>query len=232
MLMKQQAVSVYIVMLLAAAFINQAVSATPQTIRPGALWPDNRGRHIQAHGGGILKVGSTYYWFGEDRSRDNDPGKRYVSLLCLPGSGALDVPQSGPASSPDPENLGPRLDSGAAQSLLQRPHQAVCHVYAHRQCSYQLARVGVAVCDRQWTADYQYLRSFRPLGHESRDIGQFVDDDGVAYLIFEDRPFGFRIARLSPDYLTLDREVCLSRCTWRAGRWSITRAFTMCLAQA
>jgi hypothetical protein len=42
--------------------------------------------------------------------------------------------------------------------------------------------------------DYQYLKSFRPLGHESRDIGQFVDDDGTAYLIFEDRPNGFRIA--------------------------------------
>ena len=44
--------------------------------------------------------------------------------------------------------------------------------------------------------DYQYLKSFRPLGHESRDIGQFIDDDGTAYLIFEDRPFGFRIAKL------------------------------------
>ena len=43
--------------------------------------------------------------------------------------------------------------------------------------------VGVAVCDTV-DGDYQYLKSFRPLGHESRDIGQFVDDDGTAYLIF------------------------------------------------
>ena len=36
---------------------------------------------------------------------------------------------------------------------------------------------------------------FRPLGYESRDIGQFVDDDGSAYLIFESRPsHGFYIA--------------------------------------
>ncbi len=52
--------------------------------------------------------------------------------------------------------------------------------------------------------DYNYLRSFRPLDHESRDIGQFIDDDGTAYLIFEDRPFGFRIAKLSDDYLTVE----------------------------
>ena len=59
---------------------------------------------------------------------------------------------------------------------------------------YSLARVGVAVCDTV-DGDYKYLKSFRPLGHESRDIGQFVDDDGAAYLIFEDRPNGFHIAR-------------------------------------
>jgi hypothetical protein len=57
--------------------------------------------------------------------------------------------------------------------------------------------------------DYRYLKSFRPLGHESRDIGQFVDDDGTAYLIFEDRPFGIRIARLSDDYLNVEAEVSL-----------------------
>ena len=76
------------------------------------------------------------------------------------------------------------------------------------QGEYKLARVGVAVSDRI-DGDYRYLRSFRPLGHESRDIGQFIDDDGTPYLIFEDRPFGFRIARLSADYLSVEKEVCL-----------------------
>src|SRR6202012_3112130 len=42
-----------------------------------------------------------------------------------------------------------------------------------------------------------------------RDIGQFIDDDGTPYLIFEDRPYGFRIATLSADYLSVDKEVCL-----------------------
>jgi hypothetical protein len=77
-----------------------------------------------------------------------------------------------------------------------------------RSGGYNLARVGVAVSDTV-DGDYKYLNSFRPLGHESRDIGQFVDDDGAAYLIFEDRPFGFRIARLSDDYLTVEKQVCL-----------------------
>ncbi|HVV04466.1 MAG TPA: hypothetical protein VHC96_09605, partial [Puia sp.] len=61
-----------------ACILAQAQVKT-DTIRPGELWPDDRGMHIQAHGGGIIKVGETYYWFGEDRSRENDPAKRYVA---------------------------------------------------------------------------------------------------------------------------------------------------------
>ena len=44
-----------------------------QLINPGETWPDDRGQHIQAHGGGILKLGDTYYWFGEDRARGSIP---------------------------------------------------------------------------------------------------------------------------------------------------------------
>ena len=53
--------------------------AAPQTIKPGEVWPDDRGKHIQAHGGGIIKLGDTCYWFGEDRSEGLDPSRRYVS---------------------------------------------------------------------------------------------------------------------------------------------------------
>ena len=61
-------------------------------------------------------------------------------------------------------------------------------------------------------------RSFRPLGQESRDIGQFIDDDGSAYLIFEDRPAkGFHIAKLSDDYLTVEKDVCLIRAPLEGG---------------
>ena len=77
--------------------------------------------------------------------------------------------------------------------------------------------MGVATCDTV-DGDYKYLKSFRPLGRESRDIGQFIDDDGSAYLIFEDRPAkGFHIARLSDDYLTVEKDVCLIRAPLEGG---------------
>ena len=55
------------------------VCGQPRTIKPGEVWPDDRGQHIQAHGGGIIKLGDTYYWFGEDRAQGLDRAKRYVS---------------------------------------------------------------------------------------------------------------------------------------------------------
>src|SRR6185312_758636 len=75
-------------------------------------------------------------------------------------------------------------------------------MYMHLDdAKYRLARVGIAT-SKKVDGEYKYVRSFRPLGQESRDIGQFVDDDGSAYLIFESRPTrGFFIAKLSDDYL-------------------------------
>jgi hypothetical protein len=71
--------------------------------------------------------------------------------------------------------------------------------------SYKVARLGIAVSDKP-DGQFSYVKSFRRLGHESRDIGQFIDDDGTAYLVFEDRPFGFRIAKLSDDYINVKRK--------------------------
>lgn len=182
-------------------------------IRPGELWPDNRGRHIQAHGGGIIRLHDVYYWFGEDRSPDNDPGRRYVA--CYSSRNLIDWTfRNQVLQLADPEGFGPSW-------VLERPkvfYNAKTRKYVmymhidgpapgHTR-GYDLARVGVAVADKV-DGDYHYLRSFRPLGHESRDIGQFIDDDGTPYLIFEDRPFGFRIATLSADYLNVEKEMCL-----------------------
>jgi len=81
---------------------------------------------------------------------------------------------------------------------------------------YAYARVGVAISDKA-TGPFRYIHSFRPLGFESRDIGQFIDDDGTAYLIFEDRPNGFHIARLSADYLDVEKDMCLLKAPIEGG---------------
>jgi hypothetical protein len=215
MKIKFQPIRCATILCLLAAGACRAASDLPPAgmIKPGELWPDDRGQHIQAHGGGILKSGESYYWFGEDRGRANDRSLRYVSCYSSEDLARWKF-RNQVLKLADPENFG----SGW---VLERPkvfYNAKTKkfvMYMHIDGSgaggrggYNLARVGVAVCDTV-DGNYKYLNSFRPLGHESRDIGQFVDDDGAAYLIFEDRPFGFRIAKLSDDYLTVEKQMCL-----------------------
>jgi len=196
--------------------VEDIVTSGPQKIMPGALWPDNRGEHVQAHGGGILRLPDnliktkadefTYFWFGEERAATLPRDERAVSCY----------------SSKDLVHWTFRkdaLDLKASEApVLERPkvyYNAKTKkyvMYAHLDSNnkggtgYDQAEVGVYVSDVV-DGPYVAVKHFRPLGHQSRDIGQFIDDDGTAYLIFEDRPVGWHIAKLSEDYLTVEKAV-------------------------
>ncbi len=179
-----------------------------QVIRPGERWLDNRGQQIQAHGGGILRWKGTYYWFGEDRTSTNDPDKRFVACYSSRDLAHWTFRRQVVAWT-DPDNLGPHWVLERPK-VFHNPRTGKFVLYAHLDdARYKVARVAVAVSDRI-DGDYHYVKSFRPLDRESRDIGQFVDDDGSAYLIFESRPTkGFFIAKLSDDYLNVDQQISL-----------------------
>jgi len=185
-------------------------------IEPGAVWPDNRGRHVQAHGGGMTKLGDTWYWFGEDRSQGNDPARRYVG--CYSSRDLVRWTfRNQVVKQTDPESLGPGWVLERPKVFFnQRTKKYVMYMHLDDR-KYALARVAVAVCDMV-DGDYRYQKSFRPLGQESRDIGQFIDDDGSAYLIFEDRPAkAFYIARLSDDYMTVENDVSVVKAPLEGG---------------
>jgi hypothetical protein len=197
--------------------------AGPQTIRPGDIWLDDRGQHIQAHGGGIIRLSDaivepsgmanafTYFWFGEERGQALPSNQRAVSCY----------------SSKDLVHWTFRKDAftaaGSDIPVLERPKvfynaktkKFVMYVH-YDDASYRLAEVGVATSDKV-DGPYTLLKHFRPLNHESRDIGQFIDDDGTAYLIFEDRPNGWHITKLSEDYLNVEKDVCLVKMPMEGG---------------
>ena len=181
-----------------------ALSAAPPIIKPGDPWLDNRGQRIQAHGGGITQWKGTYYWFGEDRTQTNNPEKRYVA--CYSSKDLVHWKfRRQVVSLADPEHLGPHWVLERPK-VFANPRTGKFVLYAHLDdARYKVARVMVAVSDRI-DGDYKYVNSFRPLDQESRDIGQFVDDDGSAYLIFESRPTkGFFIAKLSDDFMSVEK---------------------------
>jgi len=197
-----------IIHLLVVIFIHSNLFAQKQEIiKPGEIWPDADGNHIQAHGGGIIKIENTYFWYGEQRAEGLDPTLRYVS--CYASQDLINWKFRGNVIKMLPPDT---LKSGW---VLERPkvfYNAKTKkyvMYFHIDDKhYKVAQVGIAVCNKP-DGEFEYVRRFRPLGHESRDIGQFIDDDGTAYLVFEDRPFGFRIARLSDDYMDVEKEMSL-----------------------
>jgi hypothetical protein len=177
------------------------------TIYPGEIWPDNNNKHIQAHGGGIIRLGKTYYWYGEERSKGLDTNFRYVS--CYASKDLINWEFKGDVvKMADPENLGRRWVLERPKVFYNKKTKKYVMYFHLDDRTYKYARVGIAVSDKP-DGQFTYVKSFRPLGHESRDIGQFIDDDGTAYLVFEDRPFGFRIARLSEDYMEVEKEMSL-----------------------
>ena len=178
-----------------------------KVIYPGEIWPDKDGKHIQAHGGAVIKIKNTFYWYGTDRTEGLDPDYRYVN--CYSSKDLMNWKLKGNVlTMPNPDTL-------ASNWVLERPKVFYNEktkkyvMYFHVDVNYKLAQVAIAVSDKA-TGPFKYVRRFHPLGYESRDIGQFIDDDGTAYLIFEDRPSGgFRIARLSDDFMDVEKNMCL-----------------------
>jgi len=201
---------------LVAALYSAAAQSVPTPIKPGEPWLDNRGQLIQAHGGGIVKLRDTYFWFGEDRSQTNDPDKRYVA--CYSSTDLTHWTfRNQVVSIASPEDIGKGF-------IFERPkvfYNAKTRkyvMYVHLDApGYKLAKVAVLVSDKV-DGNYTYVKSFRPLDQESRDIGQFIDDDGAAYLIFESRPTkGFFIAKLSGDYMTVEKQVAFIQAPLEGG---------------
>jgi hypothetical protein len=58
--------------------------AAPVMIDSGMPIFDDNGNFLHAHGGGLIKVGSFYYWFGENRNFNGDDSFFAVSCYRSP----------------------------------------------------------------------------------------------------------------------------------------------------
>ncbi|WP_432327661.1 hypothetical protein ACRQ5D_30880 [Mucilaginibacter sp. P25] len=68
------------------AFLLLSIIGRAQTkltsFSPGAIWPDDKGVHINAHGGGILYNNGVYYWFGEHKIAGDAGNRAMVGVHC------------------------------------------------------------------------------------------------------------------------------------------------------
>ena len=134
-----------------------------QTIRNGELWPDETGTHINAHGGGILKCGDTYYWFGEHKS--DHTSAALVGVTCYASTDLVNWRNCGIALSVSDEP-GSDIERGC---VLERP-KVIYNPVTKKFCmwfhlelkgrGYDAARYGVAVAE-QPEGPYRFLYSQR-----------------------------------------------------------------------
>ncbi|AEO58304.1 glycoside hydrolase family 43 protein [Thermothelomyces thermophilus ATCC 42464] len=184
------------------AALSSVASASLQVV-PGGTWTTPDGEHLQAHGAGFIEVNGTYYMIGEDKSG----GHSFTNVNCYSSTDLVQWTYVGALlSQTSSGDLGPNR-------VVERPKVIYNDktgkyvLWMHMDSSnYGEARVAVATGDSV-CGKYEYIRSFQPLGRESRDMGLFKDDDGKAYLLTEDRNYGLRIVALSDDYLTPTTDV-------------------------
>ncbi|KAH3904042.1 hypothetical protein HBI56_042830 [Parastagonospora nodorum] len=187
----------------ALGLLVATVNAALQIV-PGATWTaTNTGQHIQAHGGGMLKVGDKWYWVGEDKTN----GTAFVNINCYSSTNLVEWNYEGALLSRTASgDTGPgRVIERPKVMFNKKTNKYVLWMHIDSS-NYGEAKIGVATGDSV-CGKYTYLRSERPLGFESRDSGVYVDDDGKGYLLTEDRQNGLRINELSDDYLTITRNV-------------------------
>lgn len=136
-----------------------------QQIVPGAIWPDDKGVHVNAHGGGMLYADNTYYWFGEYKSDTTSVALNGVT--CYSSKDLVNWKNEGIALPVMPVGSFSDIESGC---ILERPKVVYNKktdkyvMWFHLELKgkgYYAARVGVAVSDKV-TGPYRFVHSYRP----------------------------------------------------------------------
>ncbi|MFF7051565.1 RICIN domain-containing protein [Streptomyces griseorubiginosus] len=181
--------------------LSAPAQAAPLTVTNGTQFTDTTGAVVHAHGGGVIKVGAYYYWFGENRNPDN-------SFKAVSVYRSTDLKNWEFRSNVLTQSSAPEL----ASANIERPKviynsttgKFVMWMHKETATDYNQARAAVAVSD---TVDgtYTYQGSFRPLGEMSRDDTLFKDDDGTAYFVSAaNNNADLHIYRLTADYAGID----------------------------
>lgn len=130
--------------------------AQENTFRPGAVWKDDRGEQITAHGGGILYHNGRYYWYGE---------KRYVGVSCYSSADLYNWKFEAIVLE-SVEEPGHDLEMGC---IIERPKVIYNDstgkfvMWFHLELKdrgYEAARAAVAVADKP-EGPFRFIRSMR-----------------------------------------------------------------------
>jgi len=150
-------------------------------IVPGAPWYDETGELIQAHGGGMLKHGDVWYWYGENKRHGYYPS---AGISCYSSTNLVDWKHEGvvcPIWVQEGTSIVPntpeRFRTGTLRAIIERPKVIYngktgkfvmwMHLEGHTAdgSGYQISSAGVAVSDAP-TGPFEFVDFFRPVPAE------------------------------------------------------------------
>lgn len=153
--------TVFIVFCTLSAYCQKAAQ-----FKPGQLWPDNNGVHINAHGGGMLYYNNTYYWYGEHKIEGKKGNNAYVGVHCYSSKDLYNWKDEGVALKvvDDPNSDIVKGCIMERPKVIYNKKTGKFVMWFHLEKpgqSYGWASSGVAVGDKV-TGPYEYVRSYRP----------------------------------------------------------------------
>jgi Glycosyl hydrolases family 43 len=191
--------------------ICQDKKNTKQTdIVPGQPWLDNKGKHINAHSGGILFFNGVYYWHGEYKiegraEKDTADG----GISCYTSTDLINWQNVGVVLHVDYKNPESDIAYGC---ILERPKiifneltkkfVAFSKLYLKGD-GYATAYVGVAVANSA-LGPFTYSHKFLACGsvNGSGDFAMYKNDDGNLYHVAVRKPDKrLCIAKMNSDYM-------------------------------
>lgn len=150
--------------------LNRVVSGQSTRLRhafrPGELWLDNRGVHINAHGGGVLFHEGRYFWFGEHKTAGEAGNVAQVGVHAYSSRDLYNWTDEGIALEVSEDSRSPM----ARGCILERPkvlfnertRQFVMWFHLEpKGVGYSGALCGVA-CAGRATGPYRLVNCFRP----------------------------------------------------------------------
>lgn len=191
-------------------YLKAQATKEQKFIYPAQEWSDNKGKPINAHGGGILFYHGVYYWYGEHKI----DGKSEADLAdggihCYSSTDLMNWTDAGIVLGVDYNNAAVDLQYGC---ILERPkvvynkktQKFIAYFkFYPKGNGYEVAYVGVAIA---YSPTGPFIYSHKFLGGDtskgSGDFSMFIDKNEELYHFAVRKPDKvFVMAKMRADYL-------------------------------
>ena len=164
--MKKYSFSLLFTMLVSVCLLNAQQKKKATSFKPGELWLDEQGNHINAHGGGVLFYEGKYYWFGEHKISGRNGNRAMVGVSCYSSTDLYNWKNEGIALRVE-EDPSSEIQKGCVierPKVVYNPRTKNFVMWFHLELKdqgYNAARTGLAVSNSP-TGPFTYVKSFRP----------------------------------------------------------------------